>query len=138
MASSLPPTERFEIFHQTSDDSNSALVILRYAYVPPAEQSKTVGHNKHTDIGIIPVPFTNQRSSNPAFTAWFSSTERPAIDIQPALRPDNRVSFIDSNGTRVTHWHDAKYEAFWATQEEQRRDTILTGGLEPVVASGVK
>lgn len=176
-ASSLPPTERFENWHQTSDDSNSVLVLLRYPYVPPAEQAKTVGHNKHTDIGSITVLFTDQwglqvMAADSKQWQWVAPRRGCAIinvgdslrflsqkklksclhrvvpvdgqasdryTIAYFLRPDNRASFIDSNGALVTaqHWHDVKYEVFRASQEEQRRDTILTGGLEPVVASGV-
>ncbi|UKZ96569.1 uncharacterized protein TrAFT101_011351 [Trichoderma asperellum] len=167
-ASGLPPAERFENFHQTSEDSNSVLVLLRYPYVPPAEQSKTVGHNKHTDIGSITVLFTDQwglqvMAADSQQWQWVAPRRNCAIinvgdslrflsqkklksclhrvvpvdgqtsdryTIAYFLRPDNRVSFIDSNGAHVTaqHWHDVKYEVFRATQEEQRRDTILTGG----------
>ncbi|KND92420.1 Gibberellin 20 oxidase 4 [Tolypocladium ophioglossoides CBS 100239] len=170
----LPPAERFETFHQTSEDSNSVLVLLRYPYDPPAQQSKSVGHNKHTDIGSITVLFTDQWGLQVMAAdsqQWEFVAPRPGcaiinvgdslrflsqkklrsclhrvvpVDGQTSdrytiayfLRPDNRVSFIDSNGELVTaeHWHDVKYEVFRATHEEQRRDTVLTGGLEPVEA----
>jgi isopenicillin N synthase-like dioxygenase len=172
----LPPEERFETFHQMSEDSNSVLVLLRYPYVPHAEQSKIVGHNKHTDIGSITVLFTDQWGLQVMAAdsqRWEFVAPRPGcaiinigdslrflsqkklrsclhrvvpVDGQTSdrytiayfLRPDNRVSFIDSNGVGITakQWHDAKYEVFRATHEEQRRDTILTGGLEHVEISG--
>ncbi|KAL3961797.1 hypothetical protein ACCO45_003320 [Purpureocillium lilacinum] len=168
----LTGRERFEASHETSADSNSTLVLLRYLYVPPALRSRTVGHNKHTDIGSITVLFTDQwglqvmaadtqrweyvppRAGcaiiNVGDSLRFLSRKRlrsclhrvVPVDGQTSdrytiayfLRPDNRVSFVDSNGELVTaeHWHDVKYEVFRATHDEQRRDTVLTGGLEPV------
>lgn len=173
----LPPDERFETFHQTSEDSNSVLVLLRYPHVPPAQQSSTVGHNKHTDIGSITVLFTDQWGLqvmaadsqqwefveprpgcaiiNVGDTLRFLSQKKlrsclhrvvpvegqtsDRYTIAYFLRPDNSVSFVDSNGKTVTaeHWHDLKYEVFRATHEEQRHDTILTGGLEPAGISNV-
>lgn len=48
------------------------------------------------------------------------------------LRPSNKATFIDSNGeiSTAADWHDRKYEVFRSTHDDQRKDTILTGGLE--------
>ncbi|PKY04102.1 gibberellin 20-oxidase family protein [Aspergillus campestris IBT 28561] len=48
------------------------------------------------------------------------------------LRPSNKATFVDSNGELSTaaDWHDRKYEVFRSTHDDQRKDTILTGGLE--------
>ncbi|KNG80654.1 hypothetical protein ANOM_010797 [Aspergillus nomiae NRRL 13137] len=53
------------------------------------------------------------------------------------LRPSDHAIFKDSNNETVSaaYWHDRKYEVFQSTQDEQSRDTILTGGLEPVGTS---
>ncbi|GLA29453.1 hypothetical protein AnigIFM63604_004555 [Aspergillus niger] len=50
------------------------------------------------------------------------------------LRPSNSATFVDSNGELVTatNWHDRKYEVFKASHADQRKDTVLTGGLEPI------
>lgn len=167
----LPSSERFESFHQTAEDSNSVLVLLRYPHVPEEQQKKTVGHNKHTDIGSITVLFTNQwglQVMAAGSNRWEFVEPRPGCAIINVgdslrflsqkrlrsclhrvvpvpgqtwdrytiayfLRPDNRVSFVDSNGELVTaqHWHDTKYEVFRATHEEQRQGTVLTGGWSP-------
>jgi isopenicillin N synthase-like dioxygenase len=48
------------------------------------------------------------------------------------LRPSNDTKFVDSNGRCITasEWHDQKYEVFKSTHADQRKGTILTGGIE--------
>lgn len=50
------------------------------------------------------------------------------------LRPSNDTKFVDSKDRMITasEWHDQKYEVFKSTHDDQRKDTILTGGIETV------
>lgn len=53
-------TEKLESYHQSGAGSNSVLVLLKYPYTDPANQTDSIGHNKHTDIGSITFLFTDQ------------------------------------------------------------------------------
>lgn len=47
------------------------------------------------------------------------------------LRPEDNATYRTSENTvmRVMDWHDSKYEIFKKDHEEQKKNTILTGGI---------
>jgi isopenicillin N synthase-like dioxygenase len=50
------------------------------------------------------------------------------------LRPASDSVFLDSNNdtTSAAQWHDRKYDVFRESHVKQRKDTVLTGGVESV------
>ncbi|RGP61347.1 hypothetical protein FLONG3_10581 [Fusarium longipes] len=142
-ASGLRESDRFETYHPDDLPSKSTLFFIHHPVSESLEDKTARGHNAHTDVGSFTLLFTEQ----PGLQVLSPVTNMSAMHrvLPPGgnmsqdrysaayfLRASDTAVFKGIDGEEVTaeQWFLNKYSSFNKTLEEQRLDSVATGGMD--------